>query len=131
MQVQVEHGHSFAIVRPVGSFYGGGETQELEHKLGALIDDGLPVVVVDLSRTRDLNSNAIGVLIGGQRRALLRGTSLRLCGADQAIQNVLTILKLVNVLPVFDRVEAALAFVPARDGGLLSVAAAGISQRDL
>lgn len=130
MQVQVEHGHSFAIVRPVGSFYGGGETVELEHKLGALIDDGLPVVVVDLSRTRDLNSNAIGVLIGGQRRAMARGTLLRLCGADQGLLNVLTILKLVNVLPVFDRVETALASVPARPGGLQLVTAVGVAQRE-
>lgn len=127
MQVQVERGHSFAVVRPIGSFYGGSETDELERKLGALLEDGVPIVVVDLSRTRDLNSSAIGVLIGGYRRAVARDAALCLSGADQALQNVLTILKLVNVLPVYDRVETALAAVASHQGGWRPAGAAGIA----
>jgi anti-anti-sigma factor len=124
MQVQVERGQRFAVVRPVGSFYGGSETVDLEHVLGALIDEQLSIVVIDLSRTRDLNSSAIGVLVGAYRRATARGTALRLSGADRALQNVLTILKLVNVLPVYDHVEAALAAMPSRPGSIAPAVAA-------
>lgn len=108
MPVHVETLHSLAFVRPVGHFYGGDETAELEHKLGALLD-GTRNVVIDLERTRDLNSIAIGVLIGALRQAQMHQTEIALCNADHGIHNVLTIVKLVNVLPVYPNVAAALA----------------------
>jgi len=113
MHVQIERAHSYVVVRPSGSFYGGGETTELEHKLGAVVDGTTPIVVVDLARTQDLNSNAIGVLIGAYRRSQVRGVALCLCGVDQSLLNVLTVLKLVNVLPVFPDVARALAGMSA------------------
>ncbi len=113
MRVQIERAHSYAVVRPNGSFYGGGETSELEHKLGLMVDGTVPVVVVDLSRAHDLNSNAIGVLVGAFRRSQTRGVALGLCGVDQSLLNILTVLKLVNVLPVFPDLAHALAGMSA------------------
>jgi anti-anti-sigma factor len=124
MHVQIERAHSYAVVRPVGSFYGGGETTELEHKLGVLIDGGAPIVVVDLGRTQDLNSSAIGVLVGAYRRSQPRGVALCLCGVDQSLLNVLTVLKLVNVLPVFPDVSRALAGMAAPVRTVVPVAVA-------
>jgi anti-anti-sigma factor len=112
VQVHVEHGRTYVLLRPVGSFYGGDETVDLERKLGAAVDRGFPLVVVDLSRTRDLNSTAIGVLVGAYRRAVARGTELRLAGVEADLQSVLAVLKLVNVIPVFDAVENALTAPP-------------------
>jgi anti-anti-sigma factor len=120
MHVQVERGRTYAVVRLIGSFYGGDESAELEHKLGATVQDGLPIVVVDLSRTLDLNSTAIGILVGAYRRAGDRGTELRLSGPDVDLQNVLMILKLVNVIPVFDSVEEAIS-APVRPAPRLPV----------
>jgi anti-sigma B factor antagonist len=108
MHVHVEHGRTFTLVRPIGSFYGGGETRELERNLGIAVDGGSPVVVIDLARTRDLNSTAIGVLVGAYRRASTRGAELRLCNVQSDLQSVLTVIKLVNVIPVFDSLEKAL-----------------------
>jgi anti-anti-sigma factor len=112
VQVHVEHGRTYVLVRPVGSFYGGTETIDLERKLGAAVDRGFPLVVVDLSRTRDLNSTAIGVLVGAYRRATARGAELRLAGVEADLQSVLAVLKLVNVIPVYDVVEKALTDPP-------------------
>jgi anti-anti-sigma factor len=109
MHVQIERAHSYAVVRPSGSFYGGGETTELEHKLGTLLNGGVPMVVVDLARTLDLNSNAIGILVGAFRRSQSRGVAFCLCGVDRSLLNVLAVLKLVNVLPVFPDLAHALA----------------------
>jgi anti-anti-sigma factor len=124
MHVQIERAHSFAVVRPMGSFYGGGETTEMEHKLGAVIDGSTPIVVVDLARTQDLNSNAIGVLVGAYRRSQSRNVALCLCGVDRSLLNVLTVLKLVNVLPVFPDLASALAGMtrPARHAPTSTVA---------
>jgi anti-anti-sigma factor len=109
MHVHVERGHSYAVVQPIGSFYGGDESGELEHKLGAVVDSGVSTVVVDLSRTLDLNSTAIGIIVGAYRRAVAREVELRLSGADADLQNVLMILKLVTVIPMFETVQEALA----------------------
>jgi anti-anti-sigma factor len=108
MPVHVETLHSLAFVRPIGHFYGGDETAELEHKLGALLD-GTRNVVIDLERTRDLNSIAIGVLLGALRQAQAHQAEIALCNADRGIENVLTIVKLVNVMPVYPDVAAAVA----------------------
>jgi anti-anti-sigma factor len=108
MAVHVEKMHSIALVRPVGRFYGGDETAELEHKLGALLD-GTRNVVIDLERTRDLNSSAIGVLLGALRQAKAHDAEIALCNADRSIENVLTIVRLVNVLPVHRDVASAVA----------------------
>jgi anti-anti-sigma factor len=122
MHVQVETLHSLAIVRPIGRFYGGAETAELEHKLGALLD-GTRNVIVDLERTRDLNSIAIGALMAAHRQALAHAAQLALCHADRSIENVLTILKLVNVLPVYsDHAAAVAAFGPRASGPTPSLA---------
>ena len=122
MHVQIDRAHSFAVVRPSGSFYGGGETTELEHKLGTLVDGGVPIVVVDLARTQDLNSNAIGVLVGAFHRSQGRGVALCLCGVDRSLLNVLAVLKLVNVLPVFPDLANALAGMSAPHRAAPSVA---------
>lgn len=114
MHVHVEHGRTYTLVRPIGSFYGGGETRELERKLGIAVDGGSPLVVIDLGRTRDLNSTAIGVLVGAFRRASGRGTELRLCNVEADLQSVLTVIKLVNVIPVFGSLEKALTASPQR-----------------
>ena len=121
MQVHVEHGRTYVLVRPIGSFYGGDETVDLERKLGAAVSGGIPVIVVDLSRTRDLNSTAIGVLVGAYRRALARSSELRLACVEADLQSVLAVLKLVNIIPVYDTVEKALTD-PIRQAADSSVA---------
>jgi anti-anti-sigma factor len=123
MHVQVETLHSLAIVRPIGRFYGGAETAELEHKLGSLLD-GSRSVIVDLERTRDLNSIAIGTLMAAHRQAQAHSAQFALCHADRSIENVLTILKLVNVLPVYSDHGAAIAAFSPRASGSPPVAAA-------
>jgi anti-anti-sigma factor len=114
MHVHIERHHHYAVVRPEGRFFGGGATAELERKLGAVLDDGVPVVAVDLGHVEHLNSVAIGILVAASRRAATRGTAFALCGADRSIRHMLVILRLVNFVPVFDRLEVALAAIAPR-----------------
>jgi anti-anti-sigma factor len=109
MHVHVDRHLDLAVVRPVGRFFGGDETVELERKLGTLLDEGIRGLVVDLERTLHLNSSAISVLLAAHQRAHARGVALRLCNADRGIHSMLVILKLVNVMPVDAGVEQAMA----------------------
>ena len=121
MHVHIERHRNFAVVRPLGRFFGGNESQELEHRLGALLDAGVRGIIVDLERTLHLNSTAIGVLVGAYQRAAARGVDLRLCNADRGIHSMLVILKLVNVMPVDETLEKSWAAlvspeIPVRSG---------------
>jgi anti-anti-sigma factor len=109
MHVHVDRHPDHAVVRPIGRFFGGDETIELERKLGALLDEDLGAFVVDLERTMHLNSSAITVLLAAHERAVARGVSMRLCNADRSIHNMLVILKLVNVMPVDAELAHAVA----------------------
>ena len=97
-----------AVVRPVGRFFGGSGTRELESKIGALVSEGHPILVIDLERTLYLNTTAIGVLVGAHVRAARRGAEVRLCNIDCGIQHTLVILKLVNEMHVYDTLRDAI-----------------------
>ncbi|MFQ5600225.1 MAG: STAS domain-containing protein [Candidatus Krumholzibacteriia bacterium] len=112
MHVHVERRSDVVVIGPVGRFFGGDETKELEYKLGALLIEGRSCVVVDLERTRHLNSSAIGVLVGAHIRAQRRGSEIRICNADRNIHNTLVVLKLVNELHVYDTLRQATASLP-------------------
>ena len=121
MHVHVERHQVVAVVRPIGRFFGGDETTELEHKLGTLLETGTRCVIVDLQRTQHLNSTALGVLVQAHLRAAARGIDLRLCNADGGIRSVLVVLKLVNLMPVDDSMEQAWEGW-RRSGALVAVA---------
>lgn len=107
MHVHLLRKSGVALVRPEGRFFGGSETRELESKLGALLTEGHPVIVIDLERTLHLNSTAIGILVGTHVRARSRGIEVRLCNIDRGIRHTLVILKLVNEMIVFDTLREA------------------------
>lgn len=109
MHVHILRKSGVALVRPEGRFFGGSETRELESKIGALITEGHPILVVDLERTQHLNSTAIGVLVGAHVHARRRGAEVRLCNIDRGIRHTLVILKLVNEMVVFDSLREAVA----------------------
>lgn len=107
MHVHLLRKSGVALVRPEGRFFGGSETRELESKLGALLTEGHPVIVIDLERTQHLNSTAIGILVGTHVRAQSRGIEVRLCNIDRGIRHTLVILKLVNEMTVYDTLREA------------------------
>ncbi len=109
MQVHILRKSGVALVRPEGRFFGGSETRELESKLGALLTERHPIIVIDLERTHHLNSTAIGILVGAHQRAAQWGSEVRLCNIDRSIRHTLVILKLVNEMTVFDSLREAVS----------------------
>ncbi len=109
MHVHILRKSGVAVVRPEGRFFGGSETRELESKLGALLAEGHPIIVIDLERTQYLNSSAIGILVGTHVRASRRGVEVRLCNIDRGIRHTLVILKLINEMIVYDTLRDAVA----------------------
>ena len=65
-------------------------------------------IVVDLSQLEFLDSTGLGALIGAHKRATERGGAVRLVAQEGQILRLLRITGLLEVLPVYPTVEAAL-----------------------
>ncbi len=109
MGIRTEKLNDVVIVQTEGMLKGDRETRELELELRRLLEVPQRKILLDLGKTSHLNSIAIGVVAGVHTSATNRGSHFYVCNIERRITNVLTILKLVNVLHVFDTREDALA----------------------
>ncbi|WP_255471973.1 STAS domain-containing protein [Quadrisphaera setariae] len=66
-------------------------------------------VVLDLVQVSSVDSAGLGVLVCGHRRARRSGPTLRLTGASDQLQAMLSVTGPTEVLEVFADVEAATA----------------------
>lgn len=82
-------------------------------RLAAALDDaraaGASSIVVDLSQVEFLDSSGLGVLASAHRDVAAAGGSLRLVRPRPAIDKVLTLTRLSDVIDAFDSVDEALA----------------------
>lgn len=70
---------------------------------------GASIIVVDLSRVDFLDSSGLGVLVTANRDIQAGGASLRIVRPRPAINKVLTLTRLTDVIDTFDSVDEALA----------------------
>ena len=82
---------------------------EFKQRMSAPIDAGRSNLVVDLSETTFIDSSSLGVLIGAHRRLKLRGGSLVVVCANEAIAKTFKITGLDGVFTLAPTVEAALS----------------------
>ena len=73
-----------------------------------LLDAGIDRLVVDLSGVTFIDSTALGVLIGGVRRAHTAGGAIALVVTSRAVERVLAITGLDRVFTIHATREAAL-----------------------
>jgi anti-anti-sigma factor len=109
MAIRTEKIGDVFVIVPEGMLKGDKETSQLDYELRRLVQGNQQKILLDLRNTSHLNSIAIGVLAGVHTSAATRGLNFAVCNLERRIQNVLTILKLVNVLHVYDTREDALA----------------------
>jgi anti-sigma B factor antagonist len=73
--------------------------------------EGPPRVVVDLAGVDFLDSTGLGVLLGGLKRIRGRDGSLVLCRAEPQVRRVFEVTRVIEIIPVHDDLDAALAAV--------------------
>jgi anti-anti-sigma factor len=77
---------------------------EFRTKLGdcvdRAVDDGMPVVSIDLHGMECVDAAGLGVLLGAHRRAGRRGSRLRLTRLSPALSRVLLVSRLYRVLDI-------------------------------
>jgi anti-sigma B factor antagonist len=74
---------------------------------------GPPRIVVDLAGVDFLDSTGLGVLLGSLKRVRAKDGALALSRAEPHVRKVFEITRVIEILPVLDDVDAALATVRA------------------
>jgi anti-anti-sigma factor len=108
MALRTERIGDVVICIPEGMLTGGRETDQVENELRRHVQEGQKLILLDLRNTTHLASVAIGMLVGVHTSASNRGLHFAVCNVERRISNTLTILRLVNVLNVYDKREEAL-----------------------
>lgn len=88
---------------------GGPKSEEFGKLLHSLIDDDKPNVIVDLGKVKFMNSSGLGMLIGGLTTMTKAGGDLRICRADNKIESLLVVTKLITVFKHFKTLDEAVA----------------------
>jgi anti-sigma B factor antagonist len=86
---------------------------DLRDQIGTAIEDGAERVLVDLSGATLVDSSVLGVLVGAMRRLRRRHGDLGLVGGDPAVERVLTVTGLDELLVVAPSRDEALARLAA------------------
>ena len=82
---------------------------ELHARLGAAIEDGAAMLVVDLSRVTFIDSMALGVLLEAMKRLRARGGVLRIVGPRPDVRRIFEITLLDRIFPLDATRSEALA----------------------
>jgi len=77
--------------------------------------DGPPRVVVDLAGVDFLDSTGLGVLLGGMKRVRARDGELALCRAEPQVRKVFEVTRVIEIIPLHDELDQAIAAVRSGD----------------
>lgn len=112
MRLEEERRGDAAIVRPYGSLRAGESAEGLEKALGLAEKEAPGAIVLDLSNVRDIDSTALGVVVGTGRRLHSSGRELFLVSPNERVLLLFQLTKLDAVFPVAPTVEAAISGRP-------------------
>jgi anti-sigma B factor antagonist len=107
MKTNVTEKYGCVILELKGNVMGGPKSEDFSNLLHSLINDGKLNVVVDLGKVKFMNSSGLGLLIGGLTTMKKAGGDLRICRADNKIESLLVVTKLITVFKHFKSVDEA------------------------
>lgn len=107
MNFNVEERYNAVVITLKGNVMGGPDGAKLHDTLHELKEKGKKNVVVDLSKTKFMNSSGLGLLISGMTTMRNAGGDLRLANVADRIQSLLVITKLITVFKHYDSVDEA------------------------
>lgn len=107
MNYDVKERYNCIVIELSGKVMGGPHAEEFRDTLHELIDEGKKEVIVDLNKVKFMNSSGLGLLIGGLTTMRNAGGDLIICGADQKIESLLMVTKLITVFDHYRTLEEA------------------------
>ncbi len=107
MNYKVEERYNCVVIALSGKVMGGPQAEDFRNTLHELINEGKKEVIADLSKVKFMNSAGLGILIGGLTTMRNAGGDLIICGADQKIESLLVVTKLITVFDHYRSLEEA------------------------
>lgn len=107
MNYNVDERYNAVVITLKGNVMGGPDGSDLHNTLHELREKGKHNVVVDLSKTKFMNSSGLGMLISGMTTMRQSGGDLRLANVADRIQSLLIVTKLITVFKHYPSVETA------------------------
>ncbi|MBV8207548.1 MAG: STAS domain-containing protein [Acidobacteria bacterium] len=98
---------AIAIIRVAGRIVLGRASQELEWKIVEILKGSPRVVVVDLGDVTHIDSTGVGILVMCSGKAKSAGAELRLAGARGAVEQVLRLTRVNDIIPMFAAADDA------------------------
>ena len=107
MNYSINERYNCMVFEFSGNLMGGPDATEFNDKLHELIDQDRLEIVADLSNVKFMNSSGLGILIGGLTTMRNAGGDLRIAGANNRIESLLMVTKLITVFNHYRTVEEA------------------------
>jgi anti-sigma B factor antagonist len=109
MLVDFEFDHDVCVLKMSGRFATGQDAEYLRRRTEELKRQGCKKIVADLSGVPYIDSTGIGFLIGIYTSIRREMGFFVLAGPNDKVREVLSLTKLMTILPTFDDVPAAVA----------------------
>jgi anti-sigma B factor antagonist len=95
------------VVELEGMLVLGRESQQLEHTIEKLVEEGNKKIIVDLAKVSHIDSSGIGVLVGSFGHCKRSGGAMRLTGVREPLSRIMKITGVDQVLPLDSSLEEA------------------------
>lgn len=92
---------------------------ELREALLSVLNQGVLVLIADMTATTFCDSAGITALIRASRRAAANGAVMRVAGVAPSVLRVFTLVGIDRMIDIYPSVDAALASLPDQAGGLI------------
>lgn len=80
---------------------------QFEEKCNSCIDDGLTILIVDLSELAYISSMGLRCFVSVGKTLQSKGGALRLCRLNGLVKQVFEITGLIRTFPVYETVDSA------------------------
>jgi anti-anti-sigma factor len=89
----------------------------IKDQVGAAVDDGIKLILVNLSGVNYVDSAGLASLVGAIKTAREKNARVFLAGMSDSVRSVVEMTRLNRVLSIFDTVESATEALTSGSGG--------------
>jgi anti-sigma B factor antagonist len=105
MNVEVERGEQWTVLRVLEERVDAHNSGELKSVLLELLEKNVTSLAVDLSQVRFIDSSGLGALLAGYKNANLRQARLLLVGVQPRVQSMFELTRLHHVFEMVNHLD--------------------------
>jgi anti-sigma B factor antagonist len=96
-----------AVLEPTGKITIGTDCKQLEWAVESLVREGRKKVILDMTGVTTIDSTGIGIIVMSAGNAKNAGGELRVAGANEHVQQIMTMTNLAKIVAIYPTSDAA------------------------